>query len=935
MDFNERNKQSNSCSPQTAGGKYPAGKCPEGMDFMKVSVICCLMDDPFTFLWGNSSFFRLAGYTMEEFLSLFPSLQEYYIQFPEDFTAIRREAEQAVKAGRSDIDMTIRLPRQADGFSWVRLLGTVTADPAAKRPVIQMELADISALVAEKEEQARLYEQKQHCFRSVLDTYEGNAYVSDIDTYELLYLNQTSCEVLGRPAAKLVGRKCYEVIQGQTSPCAFCTNDKLCGEEFYQWEFYNPTLGRTFMIRDLEINWEGRRARLELSHDTFSAEYKLAKKDQERDALINSVHGGFARVDARDRRTILWYGGGFLDLIGYTKTEFEQELHSQCTYVHPDDIEQISDIMEQSRFTGRPTAAEGRIVTFHGVLKILALSFSFVSAEDSWDGIPSYYSVGLDVTRERMEQARQRQVLEDACKTAQIANEAKTNFLSSMSHDIRTPMNAIIGMSVIAKANLDSPEKTRDCLTKINTASRHLLNLINEVLDMSKIESGMIDLSSEEVSLPKLLEDVMDVFRPLVAEKRQTLQVNANRVHHEKVVTDGGRLQQVLVNLLSNAIKYTPEGGTIGLRIQETPSFAKGKGQYSFVVTDSGIGMHEDFIPHLFEPFTRADDASIHNIQGTGLGMAITQNIVRMMNGTIEVKSTPGKGSQFVVAVTFDLCEESETDNAELAGLPVLVVDDDQILCESVSEILNELGMQCSWVLSGREAVDRVAAAHEAAEDFFAVILDWIMPDIDGLETLKRIRKRVGMNMPIIIISAYDFSEIEDKFRLAGADAFITKPLFKSKMVHTFHKFCRIDRSDARSALRERSDAALDGKKLLLAEDNELNREIAVELLETHGLLIDTAENGSIAVNKFEASAPGEYAGILMDIQMPVMDGYRATKMIRSLEREDARTIPILALTANAFASDIGKAHSAGMNDHIAKPIDIEILMDILRRWIG
>jgi signal transduction histidine kinase/DNA-binding response OmpR family regulator len=945
MDFNERKKQSNSCSPQTAGGtcperkypagKCPAGKCPEGMYFMKVSVICCLMDDPLTFLWGNSSFFRLTGYTMEEFLSLFPSLQEYYIQLPDDFTAIRREAEQAVKAGRSDIDMTIRLPRQTDGYSWVRLLGSVIADPAAEGPVLQMELADISALAAEKEEQARLCEQKQHCFRSVLDTYEGNAYVSDIDTYELLYLNQTSCEVLGMPASKVLGQKCYEIIQGRTSPCPFCTNDKLCREEFYQWEFYNPTLGRTFMIRNLEINWEGRRARLELSHDTFSAEYKLAKKDQERDALINSVHGGFARVDARDRRTILWYGGGFLDLIGYTKTEFEQELHSQCTYVHPEDIEQISDIMEQSRFTGRPTAAEGRIVTFHGVLKILALSFSFVSAKDSWDGIPSYYSVGLDVTRERMEQARQRQVLEDACKTAQIANEAKTNFLSSMSHDIRTPMNAIIGMSVIAQANLDSPEKTQDCLTKINTASRHLLNLINEVLDMSKIESGKIDLSSEEVSLPKLIEDVMDVFRPLVGEKHQTLQVNANRVRHEKVVTDGGRLQQVLVNLLSNAIKYTPEGGTIGLRIQETPSFAKGKGQYSFVVTDSGIGMHEDFIPHLFEPFTRADDASIHNIQGTGLGMAITQNIVRMMNGTIEVKSTPGKGSQFIVAVTFDLCGEPETDDAELAGLPVLVVDDDQILCESVSEILNDLGMQCSWVLSGREAVDRVAAAHEAAADFFAVILDWIMPDIDGLETLKRIRKKVGIDMPIIIVSAYDFSEIEDKFRLAGADAFITKPLFKSKMVHTFHKFCRIDRSDARSALRERSDAALDGKKLLLAEDNELNREIAVELLETHGLLIDTAENGSIAVNKFEASAPGEYAGILMDIQMPVMDGYKATKMIRSLEREDARTIPILALTANAFASDIGKAHSAGMNDHIAKPIDIEILMEILRRWIG
>ena len=525
--------------------------------------------------------------------------------------------------------------------------------------------------------------------------------------------------------------------------------------------------------------------------------------------------------------------------------------------------------------------------------------------------------------------------LKKSVEETQNANMAKTRFLSSMSHDIRTPMNAIIGMSVIAQSNLNSPDKIQDCLAKINTSSRHLLNLINEVLDMSKIESGKIDLIYEEVSLPKLIEDVMDVFRPLVAEKYQTLQVNANRVRHEHVVTDKGRLQQVLVNLLSNAVKYTPEGGNIGLRIQETPSFAKGKGQYSFVVTDSGIGMHEDFISHVFEPFSRADDARINNIQGTGLGMAITQNIVRMMNGTIEVKSTPGKGSQFVVAVTFDLCSEPETDDGELAGLPVLVADDDQAICESVSEILNELGMQCSWVLSGREAVDRVVKAHEQSDDFFAVILDWIMPDIDGLETLKLIRTRVGPDMPIIIISAYDFSEIEDKFRLAGADAFITKPLFKSKIVYAFQKFRRNDRSESRSAMHTRPNAALNGKKLLLAEDNELNREIAMELLKAHGLLIDTADNGLMAVDRFKTSAPGEYACILMDIQMPVMDGYNATKAIRALEHEDAHTIPILALTANAFASDIGKAHSAGMNDHIAKPIDVELLMETLGRWIG
>ena len=799
--------------------------------------------------------------------------------------------------------------------------------------VLQAEFTGVDDLVAQTEEQARLYRQQRHCFRSVLDIYEGNAYVSDMETYELLYVNQTSCKVLGAQAHQLVGRKCYEMIQGRTSPCPFCTNGKLCSETFYTWEFYNPNLERTFIIKDLEINWEGHRARLELSHDSFSAEYKLAKKDQERDALLNSVHGGFARVDARDLRTILWYGGEYLDIIGYTKEQFEQELQSKCTYVHPDDIDYAEEVMRQSRETGEATAVERRIVTRAGVTKIVSVTFRYVSAEDSWDGVPSYYSVGLDMTTERQEQSRQRQALEAACQAARVANDAKTNFLASMSHDIRTPMNAIIGMSVIAQANLHSPEKMRDCLGKINIASRHLLNLINEVLDMSKIESGKIDLEPEAVSLADLIEDVMEVFRPLATEKRQTLQVNAERVRHEKVVTDGGRLQQVLVNLLSNAVKYTPDGGTVGLRIQEMPSFAKGKGQYSFSVTDSGIGMSRDFIPHLFEPFSRADDVKTSDIQGTGLGMAITQNIVRMMNGTIEVKSKPGEGSEFIVTISFDLCEEETADTAALSGLPVLMADDDPIICESACEILNELGMRSSWVLSGREAVSRVVAAHEAADDFFAVILDWMMPGMDGLETLRLIRQKVGPDVPIVIISAYDYSEIEEKFRLAGADAFITKPLFKSKMIHTFHKFCRQDRLGVQAAPAGKRRPRMEGKKLLLVEDNELNREIAVELLAMHGLLADTAENGQIAVERFQASAPGEYACILMDIQMPVMDGYQASEAIRRLEREDARAIPILALTANAFAADVGRAHSAGMNDHISKPIDVDQLIGAIQLW--
>ena len=610
-------------------------------------------------------------------------------------------------------------------------------------------------------------------------------------------------------------------------------------------------------------------------------------------------------------------------------------MHSQCTYVHPDDMEHAAAVMEQSKITGESTMVEGRVVTRDGAVRILMLTFSYVSGEDSWDGIPSYYSVGVDVTAERTEQARQRQALEDAYKAAQVANDAKTNFLSSMSHDIRTPMNAIIGMSVIAQANLQSPEKIQDCLNKINVSSRHLLSLINEVLDMSKIESGKIDLISETVSLPELIEDVMDIFRPLMAEKHQELQINADHVRHEIVVTDHNRLQQVLTNLLSNAVKYTPDGGCVGLRVREVPSFAKGRGQYEFIVTDNGIGMSEDFIPHIFEPFSRAEESKTEQIQGTGLGMAITQNIVRMMNGTIEVKSAPGEGSQFIVAVSFELCEEGEEDIGKLSGLPVLVVDDDRIICESAAEILNELGMRSSWVLSGKEAILRVTQAHEAKEDFFSVILDWKMPEMDGLETLKVIRKRLGMDVPIIVISAYDYSEIEEEFRMAGADAFITKPLFKSKISHTFHQFCQSGRSDAAALPTGEVRSSLEGKRILLVEDNQLNRDIAAELLKMHGFLIEEATNGQLAVEKFEASAPGTYDCILMDIQMPVMDGYQAAERIRALRREDAKTVPILALTANAFATDIGKAHSAGMNDHVAKPIEVDLLVETLRRWIG
>ncbi|MBS7008088.1 PAS domain-containing hybrid sensor histidine kinase/response regulator [Anaerostipes sp.] len=785
------------------------------------------------------------------------------------------------------------------------------------------------------EQQNRQLEKKASYFKWMLDEYAGNVYIADIQTYELLYLNQAACETLCQPAEKLVGRKCYEVIQGREEPCPFCTNGLLTEDEFYEWDFYNPVLKRTFIVKNRIVNWEDHRARLELSHDNMSPEYKLEKRDREREAIIRSIPGGFARVDARDFKTIIWYGGEFLPLIGYTKEQFQNEVHSQCDYVHPDDLARVEEVMRKSKATGEDKAIEARIVARDGKTKILTMTFSYVSGKDSWDGLDSFYSIGIDITKEREEQDRQRIALEDAYQAARVANAAKTNFLSSMSHDIRTPMNAIMGMAAIAQANLEYPDKIKDCMDKINTSSRHLLSLINEVLDMSKIESGKINIALEQVSLPEMVETVTSMCLPLINEKHQYFEMSIGHVSHENVVADGDRLRQVLMNILSNAIKYTPEGGTITLRINEQYSPNPKKSQYEFICIDTGIGISEDFLPHIFDPFSRAEDSRISKIQGTGLGMAITENIVRMMNGTIGVESKIGKGSKFTVSVPLEICGEEAQGSDELTGLPVLVVDDDQITCENAAALLHEIGMRGDWVLSGKEAIDRIAEAHEKQEDFFVVILDWKMPGMDGLDATKAIRRKLGDQVPIIVISAYDYSDIEEEFLEAGADAFITKPLFKSKMLQVLHLFVSADKGNDTETKEEENGTEIEGRRVLLVEDNDINREIVTELLEMNQISVDSAGNGQLGKEAFEASAPGDYSAILMDIQMPVMNGYDATAAIRSLERDDAHTIPIIALTANAFTTDAAKGYSVGMNDYLAKPIEIEHLMQVLRRWMG
>jgi len=899
-----------------------------GCEGLGISFLKCRFDDELTILWADSGFYESTGLTEEELMSGYGSLKEYYRHCPLDYKHIEKEWLDAPDALTESHRFICRMPVKGGSPVWVHMAAAVTKGDEGEDSSAVLAITDIDGAYRPQEEKTRYFEW-------MMEEYAGNIYICDMETYELLYLNRAACTTLKTRKEKLIGRKCYEVIQDRSEPCPFCTNPYLSKDRFYEWEFNNKVLGRTFMIKNRIIEWNGRRARIELSCDMLSTEYKLAKKDQERETIIGTIPGVFCRLDARDYKTILWHGAGFSRLLGCEEDNRNITDVSAAAYIKGDELQRIKETLRGLTETGQSSVMEVVVTPPGAEKKILTVTFSYISGEDSWDGIPSIYSVGIDITEDRIEQERQHMALEDAFQSLKSANSAKTDFLSAISHDIRTPMNAVIGMTAIAEANLDSKEKVEDCLKKIKVASRHLLSLISEVLDMSKIESGRIELTPQYVELPELIQNTCDMFRTLMEEKQQQFHVIVGQVRHEKVVADGDRLRQVFANLLSNAMKYTPAGGEISLEINELPSLIPEKGWYEFVFKDNGIGMSEDYLPHLFEPFTRAEEVRDSKTQGTGLGLSITENIVTMMNGTIDVKSRLGEGSCFTVSLPLQLQNGRMDSNEELLGLPVLIVDDDQIVCESAAVMLNELGMKGYWVLSGTEAVRRIVEAEKRSDDFFAVILDWQMPGMDGLETLKTIRKQVATNIPIIIISAYDYSGVEEEFIQAGADAFITKPLFQSKVLHVLKMFCTKKNKKAERIKPEEGQSILCGRRLLLVEDNEINREIAAELLEMRGIAVDSAENGAVAAQMFRESEPGYYTAVLMDIQMPVMDGYEATAAIREMSRKDAASVPIIALTANAFIADIGKAQNAGMNAHVSKPIDMDRLVATIEKCIG
>ena len=602
--------------------------------------------------------------------------------------------------------------------------------------------------------------------------------------------------------------------------------------------------------------------------------------------------------------------------------EDQEKMYQACTISYMQEV-----VPETGIYSVNYRQADG-IENSYGQLNIARFK-----AED--DAL--YFVIGMrNITHMIEKELEIQHALQDAYDAAEAASHAKSDFLQTMSHDIRTPMNGIIGMTAIAAAHIDDKERVQDSLQKITVASKHLLSLINEVLDMSKIESGKVILTEEDFNLSDLIDNMVAMIRPQVRAHGHDLTINIQEVKHELVIGDSLRVQQVFMNLMGNAIKYTPDGGMLRLGIREIPCQQFKTGCYEFTFADNGIGMSEDYMAHIFEPFTRAEDGRVSKIQGTGLGMPIAKNIVNMMGGDIRVESKLGEGSTFTVTIYLKLRDQAEADYEKFINLPVLVADDDELSMESAVEMLEELGMKADGVLSGQEAVDHVIRHHAENNDYHAVILDWKMPGMDGVETARAIRREVGGDIPIIVLSAYDWTEIEAEARNAGVNFFVSKPLFKSRLVRLFNDVLgvRQEKADNYNPLQPLEEMNLEGYRCLLVEDNDLNAEIAVEILEETGLQVDRASDGAEAVDIMLQAADGTYDLILMDIQMPKMNGNDATRAIRAMNCDYCKKVPIIAMTANAFAEDVQAAKTAGMNEHIAKPIDLNALARVISKYV-
>lgn len=635
------------------------------------------------------------------------------------------------------------------------------------------------------------------------------------------------------------------------------------------------------------------------------------------------------------------WSDAFRHMIGYKdRNDFPDRLESWTDLLHPDEKEHVLQEFYNtiSDYSGSYVYdVEYRLLTKNRGYRWYRATGKPTRRKD---GTPIIY-VGLfiDITQKKAQdkalEDKQRE-LQIALEEAQEANKSKSRFLSNMSHDIRTPMNAIIGFTELALSNIDNQSVVNDYLNKIHASSEHLLSLINDILEMSRIESGKIELHKEPVNLPDLLKSLSTIIIGQIENKHQDLFMDALDVENEDILCDRLRLEQVLLNLISNAIKYTPTGGKVSVRIKQTSSEKNGRASYEIHVKDNGIGMTQEFAGKVFEAFERESTSTISGIQGTGLGMTITKKIVEMMGGRIEVETEVNKGTEFTIFVDFIVNTDIEKQQyriPELDGVHALVVDDDYDTCDSTSKLLASMNMIPEWTLSGKEAVLRARRSMELGKGYGIYIIDWRLPDIPGIEVVRRIRKEIGESIPILLMTAYDWISIKDEAVKAGVNGFCNKPLFKSELYAALTRYIGYGEMEEESEPEEQ--IRFDGKRVLLVDDIFINREIAMAILQEYGFEVEEAEDGQDAVKKVESADAGYYDAVLMDIQMPVMNGYEASKAIRALADQKKAAVPIIALSANAFDEDKKRSLEAGMNGHIAKPIDQAEMIEALREVIS
>lgn len=783
---------------------------------------------------------------------------------------------------------------------------------------------------------------------------EGIALISVEEPYQLLQLNEKGLRLLGYPREA-----------ANDAPKGKCLQDVIYAQDYGETAqlFHSAAAGsqkRLFENRivraDGSLFWaagviekmldeNGQTVIIAAFHDI--TEEKLAKveaekkKLQERITLVGAISNAYPVIISlnltRDLLSFIYVQQGLMIQLGEQRT-YSELFQQMLPSVHPDSLEEFRHRLAPEKLLR--SLGKGKNEAYIEARQMLTdhqyhwISTQIIYVDNPYSDDKLAILISRRVDEQRHEEEQRRQALQSALDNAKAASEAKSRFLSNMSHDIRTPMNAIVGMTAIATAHLNDQERVRGCLKKIGLSSQHLLSLINDVLDMSKIESGKLTVREEPFNLAELMVDTVELVRPQADAARITMDVYLEALGQEQVIGDPLRIRQVFLNILSNAVKYTLSEGRVRVELRQEKSARRGYQRYVFRCADTGIGMSEEFLQKLFQPFERAQDSTGSKIMGTGLGMAITKNLVDLMNGQIQVESTPGAGSVFTVALVL---RPQEADNEEIpeewAGVHSFIVDDDLQSCENAVELLRDMGLRAEFATDGVSAIQNFTQVQKTEDPFRLVIVDWKMPGMDGVEVVRRIRTVAGTEIPVIILSAYDWSEIENEARQAGVTAFLSKPFYRSKICYLLEELCGEKSPRIHSTAIGQADYA--GKRILLVEDNEMNREIARTLIEEMGAQVEEACDGVEAVERVAESEEGYYDLIFMDIQMPRMNGYEATRGIRSLKRQDAGSIPIIAMTANAFEEDVQAALSAGMNEHFAKPVDVHALEQILWKYLS